>query len=176
MRGRGHGPGTALSRDALGRKARHGMSYRALRQLLLALLMVTLFVTTRGTSAGISWAEDDPLPVQTETSGQYTGVWVGHYLFSRIELHVEHSGERFCGVAYIFSPLSSKNTYHFTGTVRNGHIVASHFRGHVFVGELVSPDSFEGVLTTAKKDHRLNITARRVEPASVAGTSSSRLP
>jgi len=89
-----------------------------------------------------------------------SGEWEYTFLGYRLEAHVEHRGESIQGVAYLHSPMGTKDTYHFTGTFHQGEVVASHHSGHTFRGQLISADEVMGVLVTARGE-RWTLTARR---------------
>lgn len=92
--------------------------------------------------------------------GNLSGTWVASPLGGRVEAHVQHKGNSVSGVAYVYSPFGKKDTYHFNGTVNGKHVVASHYSGHVFSGNLNSSTEVVGVLRT-KSGHRIGVHASR---------------
>jgi hypothetical protein len=96
----------------------------------------------------------------TSWGANLSGTWVASPLGSRVEAHVQQKGHAVKGVAYVHSPLGKKDTYHFQGTVKGNQVVASHYSGHVFSGNLNSPNEVVGVLKT-RSGHRIGIHASR---------------
>jgi hypothetical protein len=81
-------------------------------------------------------------------------------LWYRVVMHVDHDGEAITGVAYILGPFGGKDTYHFAGSFKDGKIVASHYSGHVFRGDVVSAQEIAGELEAASGE-RLSMKAYR---------------
>ncbi|MFH1139005.1 MAG: hypothetical protein V1816_23240 [Pseudomonadota bacterium] len=79
-----------------------------------------------------------------------TGWWSARVLADLIEFEVEQNGERLDGVAYLISPMGSKNIYHWAGLLRGRDIIGLHHSGHQFKGQLNDQDRIIGVLTTSK--------------------------
>ena len=77
-------------------------------------------------------------------------VWEARYLFARIVANIRQEGNALKGVAWVHGVESEVLTYHFSGTVHEGKILASHYTGHEFRGEMVSDRKAVGVLTTSK--------------------------
>ena len=77
-------------------------------------------------------------------------VWEASYLFATVVANVRQEGDKLKGVAWVHGLGDEVMTYHFTGTVREGKIQASHYTGHAFRGEMVSGRKAVGVLTTSK--------------------------
>jgi hypothetical protein len=77
-----------------------------------------------------------------------SGEWEFHFMGHTLSAQVEHRGEALQGVAYLYSPFGKKDTYHFTGTLKDGKMEAFHHSGHAFRGEVVSPKEVRGVLRT----------------------------
>ena len=114
---------------------------KALTSVLLQALLIFAF------AAGASGAD---------ASGEYE-TWV---FGSRVKAYVKQSGKNISGVAHIYAPFGKKNTYHFTGKIDRGRVVASHFQGHFFQGSYDGQGRISGVITT-KNGHRINISAPR---------------
>ncbi len=66
----------------------------------------------------------------------------------------------FTGVAFVFNTGGRTDTYHLFGYYRNNTIAGVHGSGHVYVGEMVSPNENVGLLTT-KGGYELPLRARR---------------
>lgn len=109
--------------------------------------------------AGVAFAADPP--VQTTKVPDYTGVWKGNCMLSAVEAHVYQKGDKIKGVAVVRA-WGQTNYYHFKGKVTQDGISAAHFRGHSFKGKPLVDDTVTGVLTTAKKGYKLDLTAKRV--------------
>jgi hypothetical protein len=77
-------------------------------------------------------------------------VWEARYLFARVVANVRQEGNTLKGVAWVHGVEREVLTYHFSGTVHEGKILASHYTGHEFRGEMVSDRKAVGVLTTSK--------------------------
>ena len=77
-------------------------------------------------------------------------VWQATYMLNRISAEVHHDGEAISGVVTVHQLSGENSTYHFSGTMQNGVIVASHRDGYVFRGRLVSQGKIQGVLTTKR--------------------------
>lgn len=127
---------------------------------LLVLCVAAPVWSVSETKTETTSAKHGAAPVQDEVN--YTGIWEGRCLFSRVEAHVRHEGDRIHGVALVHTILGEVNPYHFKGRIRDGKIQASHFRGHRFEGEIVSEDEVSGSITTAKKGHVFKLDAERV--------------
>lgn len=102
-------------------------------------------------------------------------VWQARYLFNKISAQVHRDGNAISGIVTI-QPLSGDTlTYHFSGTMRNGVIQASHRDGHVFRGHLVSQGVIEGTLTTKNGTPiTLQIQKRSGEPGKLRETQTDR--
>jgi hypothetical protein len=99
-------------------------------------------------------------PVGADSQRDLSGEWVGSFLGHRLAAHVRQQGERIDAVAYLHKPFGGVDTYHFTGSIRDGKVVASHHEGHMFRGELISPAEVRGVLVT-RGGERLEIGAQK---------------
>lgn len=102
-------------------------------------------------------------PLSVSGAENIAGAWVSSAMSSSMEAHVEQENASIKGVVYIYPPLGGKDVYHFTGTIQNGQVHASHFSGHTFDGRLLPTGEIEGALVTAKKGYRLDLVARRQE-------------
>lgn len=76
------------------------------------------------------------------------GTWETRHLLDRITARVEQQGDHFSGLVVIHQFLGDESTYHFTGTVKNHIIDASHYQGHVFHGKILPDGKVTGALTT----------------------------
>lgn len=141
-----------------------------IRYSISGLLLMTLcLVTVAGNasdsvtgSSNATSAETLPLEGLAEQGADYTGVWQGRCLFSKVEAHIRHEGDRIHGVALVRSITGSVDPYHFKGEVTDGKVVASHFRGHTFEGEIISDNEIRGAITTAKKGYVFKLKAKKV--------------
>jgi len=131
------------------------------RTLLAAMLLVLGMATAAGGAPAEVVQTATPAATRQEMK-DYSGIWEGRCLFSKVEAHLRQKGDRIKGVALVHSITGSVNQYHFKGTIRNGRIEASHFRGHVFKGTVVSATEIQGSITTAKKKHVFKLDAKRV--------------
>ena len=96
-----------------------------------------------------------------------SGWWSARVLTDVIELEVEQEGNMLTGVAYLISPMGSKNVYHWAGVLQGRNIVGLHHSGHKFSGEVDEKGHIIGVVTT-KKGMKIPIEAERMKkpPAS----------
>jgi len=87
------------------------------------------------------------------------GKWVAWIMGHKIEANVNQHGSKISGVAYVYAPFGKKDQYHFTGSVNNGQIVASHHEGHLFNGKLTPEGRIVGIIKT-RGGHRFDVVAR----------------
>ncbi|MBM4326533.1 MAG: hypothetical protein FJ118_05135 [Deltaproteobacteria bacterium] len=92
-------------------------------------------------------------------SSNMAGKWVAWIMGHKIEANVNQQGSKISGVAYVYDPFGKKDQYHFTGSVSNGQIVASHHQGHFFNGKLTPEGRIVGVIKT-RGGHRFDVVAR----------------
>ncbi len=97
-------------------------------------------------------------------AGELSGRWEFTFLGYTLSAQLEQRGESIQGVAYLYSPLGARDTYHFTGTLRDGAIVASHYTGHTFRGQVISLDEMTGVLHTRDGEEMCITVHRRGSP------------
>lgn len=90
----------------------------------------------------------------------FSGAWISSCMGSTLEATVVQEETHIKGVAYVFT-FGEKNAYHFTGTIQDGRIHATHYSGHTFDGRLLPTGEIEGTLVTGEKGHRLDLVARR---------------
>jgi hypothetical protein len=88
------------------------------------------------------------------------GNWESRLMGSLIQARIDQNGNVVSGVAYVYSPLGQKDTYHFTGKIDGARVVASHHDGHLFSGNITSAGHLVGVLKT-KGGHQLPLEASR---------------
>lgn len=132
-----------------------------MRFVVAALLLVLCFASSSGGAADS--AVSAPLAGAAEQKRlDYSGIWEGRCLFSKVEAHVQQKGDRIKGVALVHTFTGDVNPYHFKGRIRDGQVEASHFRGHTFRGSFVSPDEVRGSITTAEKGHVFKLNAQKV--------------
>lgn len=137
---------------------------------ILVALLLPLFLGTAAGSASDSAksestptrAETTPLEELAEHGPDYSGIWQGRCLFSKVEAHVRQEGDNIHGVALVRSITGAVDPYHFKGEINDGKVVASHFRGHVFEGEIISDSEIRGAITTAKKGYVFKLNAKKV--------------
>jgi len=101
--------------------------------------------------------------------------WQATYMLNRISAEVHHDGDAISGVVTVRQLSGANSTYHFSGTMQNGVIVASHRDGYVFRGRLVCQGKIEGVLTT-KNGMPISLEVREApcRPGKIQGTRSER--
>ena len=75
-------------------------------------------------------------------------------------------------MAYIYGFFGGRSTYHFRGTVQNGRIKASHYRGHTFNGKMLTETKASGVVT-ARNGLKFRLTARKRMPVSAGPATPS---
>jgi hypothetical protein len=88
------------------------------------------------------------------------GNWESRFMGSLIQAKIDQNGNDVSGVAYVYSPLGQKDTYHFSGKIDGVKVVASHHDGHLFSGNLTPEGRLVGVLQT-KGGHQLPVEASR---------------
>lgn len=88
------------------------------------------------------------------------GNWESRLMGSLIQAKVDQRGNNLSGVAYVYSPLGHKDTYHFTGKVNGARVVASHHDGHLFSGNVTPDGHLVGVLKT-RGGYRVAVEASR---------------
>lgn len=88
------------------------------------------------------------------------GNWESRLMGSLIQARIDQNGNDVSGVAYVYSPLGQKDTYHFTGKIEGAKVVAGHHDGHLFSGNLTPAGRLVGVLKT-KGGHQLPVEASR---------------
>jgi hypothetical protein len=99
--------------------------------------------------------------VSAEGAGvNIAGDWEGRFMGALIQAKIDQNGNDVSGVAYVYSPLGQKDTYHFTGKVDGAKVVASHHEGHLFSGNITPAGRLVGVVKT-KGGHELAIEASR---------------
>ena len=101
--------------------------------------------STKGTFNHSGGAATTPDWQQTPFSGN----WEGTYLGARLRMECKLAGRTINGVLRIRSLVGKEDVYHFTGTVENGEVRASHQEGHTFRGKLTQDRRLIGTLTTA---------------------------
>lgn len=89
-----------------------------------------------------------------------SGNWEANVMGSRVVAKVHQEGSAVNGVAYVYSPVGKKNTYHFSGNFEGNRLFASHTNGHSFTGGLRPDGRLVGTLTTSR-GHKLGINAVR---------------
>ena len=126
------------------------------------LLLLVLLLCAAGGAGAV--AVEKPLDngASSGSALNYTGIWEGRCMLSKVEAHMVHEGDTVRGVAYVHGPDGAVNPYHFNGEIRDGVVTASHFRGHLFTGEFTGPDTVSGTVKTAKKGYVLQLSAQRV--------------
>jgi hypothetical protein len=82
------------------------------------------------------------------TAGSFE-IWEARYLLAVATAEVERNGDDIRGVVYVKEPLREAYTYHFSGTIRGGRVLASHYEGHSFCGKVTGDGEISGVLTTS---------------------------
>ena len=105
------------------------------------------------------------------TGDDFRGVWKMRHLFVTAVAGVERDGNAIHGVARVYGLSGKVDTYHFSGTVLEDRIEASHADGHFFRGRLVGPEEVSGVLIT-KTGIRLDIRAERCQPSTSSASTS----
>jgi hypothetical protein len=90
-----------------------------------------------------------------------SGTWQARYMFADITVHVENMNGALSGVLIVHEAQGDV-VYHFTGTLKENAIQASHADGHSFTGHITPDARIVGTLTTSS-----NITI----PLSVTRTS-----
>lgn len=88
-----------------------------------------------------------------------SGNWETQVMGARVMVHVDQVGQAISGVAYVYSPLGRKNTYHFQGSIKGRQVQAAHYSGHRFTGNIRDDGAVAGVLRT-KRGHRIPVSAR----------------
>ncbi len=88
------------------------------------------------------------------------GSWESRFMGSLIQAKIDQNGNNVSGVAYVYSPLGRKDTYHFKGKVDGARVVASHHDGHLFSGNVTPDGHLVGVLKT-KGGHQIPVEASR---------------
>ncbi|MGO9572101.1 MAG: hypothetical protein ACLP5H_31650 [Desulfomonilaceae bacterium] len=88
------------------------------------------------------------------------GNWESRFMGSLIQAKIDQNGDAVSGVAYVYSPLGQKDTYHFTGKIDGAKVVASHHDGHLFSGNVTPAGHLVGVLKT-KGGHQVPMEATR---------------
>ncbi len=131
---------------------------------LFSILLIALVMTV--TSAGSATAELD-----------MSGTWETHFFLAKAVAFVKQDGDSLSGVVYVIQKLTgSCDTYHFTGSIRQGVVEAAHHEGHSVCGWLVDSNQCTGLLTTQSKV-QLKITALRCpNPAPARNTESTNVP
>ncbi len=119
------------------------MRYRASSALAIIMSLFALLST-------VASAEE------FSVSGQWEFIFLGHRLSARME----HREEAIEGVAYLYNPGGKVDTYHFNGSLKDRKLIASHYSGHTFQGEVVSLNEITGVLRT-KNGEEMSITLVR---------------
>jgi hypothetical protein len=76
------------------------------------------------------------------------GNWESRILGTLIHAKIDQNGDQVRGVAYVYSPLGQKDTYHFSGKIDGAKIVAGHHSGHLFSGNLTPAGHLVGVFKT----------------------------
>ncbi len=125
---------------------------------LLTLLAVLSFSTPAGAMG------EGPEPSEEQAAAakiNFTGIWEGPCLLSKVVAHVYHEGNVLRGVAFVHAPDGEINPYHFEGELRDGVITAAHFRGHAFTSSMLSADAVEGTVKTAKKGYVIPLRVKR---------------
>jgi len=51
-----------------------------------------------------------------------SGNWESQVMGTRVVVHVDQMGQAISGVAYVYSPLGRKNTYHFRGLIKGRQV------------------------------------------------------
>ena len=77
-----------------------------------------------------------------------SGHWETRVFLHKITARVEQNGEALKGVVYVHGFDGKKDSYHFKGTCRDGHIEAAHRQGHRFEGTVTPDGGIRGILTT----------------------------
>jgi len=93
-------------------------------------------------------------------SWNMSGKWVAHVMGAKVVVRVDQKGSAISGVAYVYSPLGKKDTYHFQGQIAGSNVQAVHHSGHMFTGRIEDDGGVSGVLRT-KKGHRIPVHASR---------------
>ncbi len=126
-------------------------------------LVTLLFVLSIAAPAGaMGEAPDQTADQALEGEINYTGIWEGPCLLSTVVAHVYHEGNVLRGVAFVHAPDGEINPYHFEGELRDGVIVAGHFRGHTFISSMLSADAVEGTVKTAKRGYVIPLKVKRI--------------
>ena len=87
--------------------------------------------------------------------------WKAHYYFlADITIDIEVLGQELKGVAYVEPLIGHDMTFHFKGSIVNGHIDAVHGTGHRFQGTMTQ-DTFKGVAIT-RDGMKLAIEGKRM--------------
>jgi len=110
----------------------------------VAITIVLVLVCVSAAGAGVNIAGD----------------WEGRFMGALIQAKIDQNGNDVSGVAYVYSPLGQKDTYHFTGKVDGANVVATHHEGHLFSGNITPAGRLVGVVKT-KGGHELAIEASR---------------
>ena len=88
------------------------------------------------------------------------GKWVGSAMGAKLKANVDQKGAKINGVAYVYPLFGKKTTYHFSGSVKGGRIVASHHQDHSFSGSVNRQGLLQGVVRT-RKGQKISISAWR---------------
>lgn len=91
---------------------------------------------------------------------EISGRWVAHVMGAKVVVRVDQRGSAISGVAYVYSPLGKKDTYHFQGQIAGNSVQAAHHSGHMFTGRIEDDGGVSGVLRT-KKGHRIPVHASK---------------
>ena len=76
-----------------------------------------------------------------------SGTWQARYMFTDITVHVDHMNDTVSGFVIVYGAQNNA-VYHFTGTLKDNTIQASHCDGYAFTGHLTSDARIAGTLTT----------------------------
>ena len=123
---------------------------KVIRQARPGRLLVLITASILLAAAGGAAATDKKAPE----------VWESSFLKYRAVAYMEEEDGKVWGVLYFHQPFGKMDTYHFTGTVKDGHIEASHYTGHHFEGTMVNEDEVVGVVTH-RRGYSMKVTAHR---------------
>lgn len=98
--------------------------------------------------ASVASSHSTVQPRLVARQGNLNGTWETTYLGSKIHFQIQQQGIDISGVLRITNPRGKEDVYHFTGTLENGMVKASHHSGHSFQGRIRDDNQLEGVLTT----------------------------
>lgn len=121
-------------------------------------------------------AEEKDVPPPAEAPVEVRELWTGSLYTSsfRVGMCVSAQGA-VRGVLHLRLANGQVDVYHFTGTVKDNAIEASHSSGHTFRGRLSAPDKVEGTINL-KNGMKIKLEGKRIQDVPLAPEDCAPLP